>query len=301
MHDGQHVAVFGVPTSTGNLTEDAPRVQVVDVGAGALAADVPLAGLKAGQFEVGPGDRLEYPYRMYRPALAWDLARSRVYVVYPDEERVSVVDLAAGKVTASELMRPRASWFHGLLAHLVPAVEAKSIPTTQRWAVLSPDGSRLYVSGSREWATRVDANRYEWKGAQEGLRIIDTKDLAEIGRRDLNGNAFALAPGGRRILVHAFQVTADPANDRQMANKHRVGILESDGLTDVANLEIEDAFYLRGFSPDGHYAYVDRPGGPPPYSSLRVLDVEDGRVVGARMVDGLVSNLLLNPSGGPEF
>ncbi len=119
------------------------------------------------------------------------------------------------------------------------------------------------MSGSREWATRVDANRYDWKGAQEGLRIIDTKDLAEIGRRDLNGNAFALAPGGRRILVHAFQVTADPANDRQMANKHRVGILESDGLTDVANLEIEDAFYLRGFSPDGHYAYVDRPGGPP--------------------------------------
>ncbi len=79
MHDGQHVAVFGVPTSTGNLTEDAPRVQVVDVGAGALAADVPLAGLKAGQFEVGPGDRLEYPYRMYRPALAWDLARSHVH------------------------------------------------------------------------------------------------------------------------------------------------------------------------------------------------------------------------------
>jgi hypothetical protein len=89
MHDGQHVAVFGVPTSTGNLTEDAPRVQVVDIGAGALAADVQLAGLKAGQFEVGPGDVPAYPYHMYRPALAWDLARSRVYVVYPDEERVS--------------------------------------------------------------------------------------------------------------------------------------------------------------------------------------------------------------------
>ena len=37
MRDGQHLAVFGVPTSTDNLAEDTPRVQVIDTAAGALS------------------------------------------------------------------------------------------------------------------------------------------------------------------------------------------------------------------------------------------------------------------------
>jgi len=48
-------------------------VQVVDSGAQALTADVPLADLKAGQYHVSDGQH--YPWQMYRPGLAWDLAQ----------------------------------------------------------------------------------------------------------------------------------------------------------------------------------------------------------------------------------
>ncbi len=303
MRDGQHLAVFGVPTSTDNLAEDTPRVQVIDTVAGALSADLPLDGLKAGQFQVGPPDGPDYPYHQYRPGLAWDIGRGRLYMVYPDEERVSVVDLGAGKIIASELMRPRTSWLQQLLARLVPAVEAKSVPTTQRWAVLSPDGSRLYVSGSREEGVRVDTNNsYDFSLTEEGLRVVDTNDLAEIARRELSGSAFAVAPDGRLILVHTFRSGLDPAKDRWAADQHQARILAADGLTDASTLDVADAFYLRGFSPDGKYAYVEQPGGSlPPATVFRVVDVGDGHVVAERSVAGYYAALLLNPSGGPDL
>jgi hypothetical protein len=244
LRDAQHVAVFGVPIDTGNLAEGSPRLEVVDSMSGSLAAVVPLDGVKAGQFRVTDG--VSYPYHEYRPGLAWDIARDRLYVVYPDEDRLSVVDLVAGRVTASEPIRPRTSALDSLLAALAPSAEAKSVPTTQRWTVLSPDGSRLYVSG-----------------APEGLFIIDTQDLADIGRVELPGTAFALAPGGRPLLV-------------------------------------DEPFYPRGFSPDGRYAYVARMD-PGPMTVLRVVDVRDGHVVAERVVDGYVAALLLIPSGGPDW
>jgi len=289
LRDVRHVAVFGVPIDTGNLAEGAPRLEVVDSMSRSLAAVVPLDGVKAGQFRVTDG--VSYPYHEYRPGLAWDIARDRIYVVYPDEERLSVVDLTVGRVIASEPIQPRASVLDNLLAALVPTVEAKSVPTTQRWAVLSPDGSRLYVSGAREEGTLVAPNRYDWTSTPEGLRVIDTQDLAEIARVDLPGSAFALAPGGRPLLVHTFRATSE----------HRVRLLDANSLNEFASLDVEDAFDLRGFSPDGRYAYIARAGLPAPMTVFRVVDVSDGHVVAERVVDGYFANLLLNPSGSPDM
>jgi hypothetical protein len=98
-----------------------------------------------------------------------------------------------------------------------------------------------------------------------------------------------------------FRASRDPARDRWATDEHRVNILEAGGLTETATLEVEDAFYLRGFSPDGDYAYVERPAGAqPPATVLRVVDVADGRVVAERTVAGYYASLLLNPTGGPD-
>jgi hypothetical protein len=90
-----------------------------------------------------------------------------------------------------------------------------------------------------------------------------------------------------------FQATFDATD------QHGVLILDSDTLSEVAAFHVEEAFYLRGFSPDGRYAYIETPTGPPRIATtLRVVDVGDGHVVSERVVDGYVADLLLNPSGG---
>jgi hypothetical protein len=130
----------------------------------------------------------------------------------------------------------------------------------------------------------------------------DTQDLGEIARGDAEGAAFVVAPGGRLILVHTFRARREIARDGWATDEHRVKILEAGGLNETATLEVEDAFYLRGFSPDGHYAYVERPAaGSPPATVFRVVDVGDGHVVAERTVDGYYASLLLNPTGGPDI
>lgn len=163
------------------------RLVVVDLGEGEVGVDLPLP--------VAPplgaaGERL--------PGVAWDAARDRVYVAHADRDAVLAVDLADpdGGV---ELAGP------------APPASAP-VGAVSRQAVLSDDGSMLYVHG----AVRAGAGEDAGAGPTPGALPLVAVDVEAGAVLDLNrwlpARVLGASAGAARVAV----VTGTPGSGPEL-------------------------------------------------------------------------------------
>jgi hypothetical protein len=291
------LAIYGIPTDASNLAENAPRIVLVDLATGAVD-EVPLDGVTAGQLHIGTAED-ENPYRMYRPGLAWNLQRNLLYVSHADEDRVTVVDLQEGAVLRQVEIRSRQSLLERLLGWGATVAEAKIVPGDEKRAVLSPDGSRLYVVGlRREMLPAGDGDGWTWHETPLGLQVIATEDLTEVQTLNLPVNDLALSPDGRWLLVTgAYDTTA--SNGEMERVEHGLYVVDGASLKVSAHLLPESEVYLQGFSRDGRHAYIStatREWQGDHYGNWRVtlhlLDLSSGQLVAEREFPGYVLDVI---------
>lgn len=273
MAGGRHIAILGQPTDGGNLAMGEPRVLRLNLADGAVDADITLAGIAMGQSRSAEGE-----YQHADPGVAWDLTRDLLYVVEPAGERVTVVDLAAGKVKQRAEIGAR-SWLERL--GLEKGAAAKMTAGTRRQAVLSPDGARLYVTGSRDEVSKADDGNWVWRSIPLGLTVIDTAGLRQVGRLDLPVSDLALAPDGRKLLLWGADFACE-YNCRR--NGHGVYLVEAERLKEQAHLLPENDSAFLGFSPDGRFAYLGEQVDAAPSGRFdhRVLNLSSGRLSAKR-------------------
>jgi len=267
-----------MPTDANNLAEDAPHVLIVDLAARQIVADLRLTGVKAGEVQVNDSGDTEDAYRIFRPGLAWDLARNRLYVVDADDDWITVVDLAERRILERARMHPRSSILDRIGRWLAPPAEAKAVPSTTRTAELSPDGKRLYVIGTEEGDSLNTM----------GLQVVDTHDLTVIRRLDVPATDVALSPDGRRLVLHPWWPASAGTPERQ-----GVFTFDTDGPSERGHAYLGSPYFLFGVSPNSRYAYISDPvrTGEAVVTSLRVLDLRSSRVVAERTVDGGYADL----------
>lgn len=247
------IFIFSVPTDANNLAEDVPHVLIIDPEKNRIAADVRLDGVKAGQFyvqttNVTPTAQGESgQYVIYNPGLAWDLERGLLYVLHPDEDKVTVVDLAKGAIIEQTPVRSSQSFLEWISDLLAPRAEAKGGPEITKRAELSPDGKRIYVlSQDSEAGLPKKAN----------LRVIATDGMHEISHLDELLTDFALAPDGESLLVVKGETVSSYGFD--MIVGHDVYVLDAETLQERVHISVDyaDQLSFAGFSPDGGYAYL---------------------------------------------
>ncbi len=300
LRDGSRLVVYGMPIDRNNLAQDVPHVILVNLATGEIAADVRLEGLTAGQLRTEATEN-ENPYRMYRPGLAWDLERNRLYIVHADADRVTVVDLLEGGILKQTVIWPRLSVLDRVMRWLVPTVEAKAVPGTEKRAVLSPDGRRLYVVGVRSEMIREEEGQgWTWREEPLGLQIIATDDLTELRRLDIPVNDVVVSPDGKWLLLTGVRETVRADSNQIQRIGHGLYVFDAKRLTEVAHLRPATELWLRGFSPDGRYAYVssatgewlgDRWGNF--RVKLHVLDLASQRFVAEREFEGYVLDVVM--------
>lgn len=247
------VAIFGIPTDPNNLSKDAPHLLIVDTSKTQVVAEVPLDGVKAGQFyeqatNTTPTVQGESgQYVMYNPGLAWDLERSLLYVVHPDEDKITVVDLPKGVVIVQTPIRPSQSLLEWISNSLVPAAEAKGGPELNVRVILSRDGERLYVfSQENEMGLLKVAH----------LRVIATNGMREMNHLDELLTDFALTPNGKSLLIVKGEIVTSHGFD--MIVNRDVYVLDAQTLRERIHVRVDqaDQLWFDGFSPDGSYAYL---------------------------------------------
>lgn len=199
------------------------RVLVADLSAERLAVDLPLPELRAELLVDGPREGPS----LAGPGFAWDATRERLYVVRADAAEVAVVDLVAGAIVAEAQVG-------------TPLADLGEEPV-QRWrsAQVSPDGTRLYVTGS-EYRPATDTSE------PFGLSVIDTATLTEVTHMSRVGEWPQLSPDGRWLLW-------------QSGDTSRAALMATDqiGLVTLIGGRFEPAHPL-GFSPDSSHVYLQR-------------------------------------------
>ena len=100
-------------------------------------------------------------YFSWSPGVVFSSERQELYIVHADADRLTTVDFQ-GRSVRSFTISPRPTWIERLLAITAEVAEAKFWPEgARKSAVLSPDGTRLYLIG-RTWVRTQNADG-EWK------------------------------------------------------------------------------------------------------------------------------------------
>jgi hypothetical protein len=275
-----HIAVFAVRTDASWLNNEPPRVLLIDPDAPDLVADVQLEGIVAGQ----RGSQAR-GYDSFRPGLAWDIARARLYIVDASQDRLTIVDLDRGRVVAATELVSAQSPLDALGAWLVPTARAKLLPGTDRTAVLDPEGRRLYVAAMHR--TQSDGLR-EFREVALGGFVVDTDTLRIVGLIDQPVSELALSPDGARLLATGTDVVSRH-DEAGVVTPHGLFVLDPRSLEELAHIPAAGPMRVAGFSPDGSIAYLQRwedaPSGGQScvISSLRLNRLE---IVAERRISG---------------
>ncbi|TME97537.1 MAG: hypothetical protein E6I40_01390 [Chloroflexi bacterium] len=280
---GERLAIVGWTTGGKIGPSRNTEVYVVDLRGGTVVKRE-LGGVRAGQVQ----DLAAFDdVRNVMPAVAWDLPRGRAFVVDAEQDRVAIVDLASATVRGPTAIRPRRSLVDRILDLISTPAAAKAQASTQRVAVVSADGRRLYVSG-----LRIDLPSADREGNVTPLDLlaVDTMDLAEIGRMDVAGTDLALTHDGQRLLILTNRFpTGQPWTDYELR------LIDAQRLTSLASLPLEGRGRILGLSADGDVVYVNAMRDDWALTIVRRVSVADLTVLGRRELERHFGELLGSP------
>src|SRR3989337_864384 len=159
----------------------------------------------------------------WSPAIVFSPEKKAIYIVHADANRLTIVDLAL-RTTGTVQIQPATSWIERLLALTAGVAQAKGLNGGIKSAVLSADGSRLYVVGE-SGVTSQDSNG-EWQFSNEvlGLQVIDAASGMEIARLETESTDLALSNDGNVLFLHGW------------SNIAWTDVVEADSLEIVAHL-----------------------------------------------------------------
>ena len=200
--DGASLVVYGGTVTEGDLANADPHLLLLDSATLATDWEIRLEGLTDGQFWQGESDNPD-AFTFWSPAIVFSPEKEAIYIVHADANRLTTVDLAL-RTTGTVQIQPATSWIERLLALTAGVAQAKGLNGGIKSAVLSADGSRLYVVGE-SGVTSQDSNG-EWQFSNEvlGLQVIDAASGMEIARLETECTDLALSSDGNVLFLHGW-------------------------------------------------------------------------------------------------
>jgi hypothetical protein len=180
--------------------------------------------------------------RYHEPAVVF--TREKAFVVHAHEDVISEVELGTGEVTR-HLFAPKTSLLDALAAWFTPQAAAKGpAPGVRRTAVVSLDGSKLYLSGYHTEVVEGNGQVGE-KTVPLGLQVVNTQTWQVDETLDLPVGAVHLSPDDSMLLAAGYTESAVFAIS---TDSYQVTHFETAGNEWTTTIE---------FSADASYAYLN--------------------------------------------
>ncbi len=205
--DGRTLAVYGEPPGDdpGNVKPPPPRVMLLDATTLKVEWEERLANVTSGSWcvERCNASHEERLSEIWYPAVTASKDARQLYIVHADADKLTTVDFSARTIRTVEIQTTR-SWFENFLVLFAQTAEAKgAFNGAHKNAVLSPDGTRLYVSGIKENTTPDPRHNWETAYTPIDLQMIDVASGRKLASRVL------MHPGDGDEYFATVNLTAD--------------------------------------------------------------------------------------------
>jgi hypothetical protein len=214
---------------------------------GEIRADLPLADVLAGDLRQKDGK-----VAINNPGLAWDMSNGRLYVVHPDADLVTIVDLAEARVLARVDAAAHTTGFLDQFG--VGGASAKLEPGNDRSAALSPDGSRLYAVGGTRRLVGAGPDM-QFSQTPTGGFVLDTQTLRRIASIDLRVDRVLASPSGRSLVFSGTTMDLSPEEESFASMRTELVVTNTD-LRVTARKSLPAHGWLIGLAADGATAYI---------------------------------------------
>ena len=202
--DGKTILVYGASYDFDKeTTTSRAKIRLYNASDLKLIWETELSGVLEGYFNTGDSKQFN-PDQMaqWQPALALSFDREKLYVVHADADQLTTVDLAAQRWSTAEI-QPRLSWLERLLRLTSSVAHAKVLNGTFKWAALSTDSARLYVTGFTGQPKKDQQGGWQSEMLPFGFQVIDTADGSEIARMNNGASEISLSADGTTIFLRS--------------------------------------------------------------------------------------------------
>ena len=254
----------------GTTSDGGAHLFISDLETGEVT-EVPLPNVEVGVIEeVELID--DFPvFETANPAVIWDTERSRVLIVEGTRDIVIAIDANTGQVS-EHVWEPPTSLLDRLWAAFLPTAQAKGLTTgTTRSAVLSQDGTKLYIATSSSELREGGTFR-----APQDLVVLNTRSWDTISI-DVVADTLWTSPNSGLILAQGSEVTDNPAESSVSASPIYVIDPTDDSVNTIQTTSSSVAEI--SFSADGNLLYIATQ--TPTDMKIEILDLTFRQLTGA--------------------
>jgi hypothetical protein len=169
-------------------------------------------------------------------------------------------------------------------------------------ADITPDGSKLLISGTVSIETAPKGRERTWKDRPTGLVVVDTEKM-EVVFREETASDFKLSPDGRWLLASRSYFDEDRPGERGV-NGAQVGfglkIIDLGSFQVVRHLWPDTDVYVTAISGDSRFAYVTAEG-PGMKEARRTTSKCTADCTSVSVVDSETAQVLTERLLGPDF
>jgi hypothetical protein len=144
------------------------------------------------------------------PALVFAPQRDILYVVHPDEDKLTTVDFGGQNFSTAEI-KPQLSWMERLLSLTAGVAHAKVAEGTSKVAVVSPDGQFLYIVGQRNDLIQDKNGNWQMIANPLGMQIVRAEDGSRLAHIDTEASELSISADGRYLYLRGWGEAQDSA------------------------------------------------------------------------------------------
>jgi len=214
--DGSGIMVYGYksenPSTVYQVNTEPPTIVLLDSTDLSVRWETNLQGIYHG---IVPKDKNgDAPVDIFQPGqavyyfpgLTFAPQQDILYIVHPDEDKLTSVDFDAQEVSSVEI-KSKLSWFERLLSLGAGVAHAKVAEGTTKHAVVSPDGQFLYIVGERNELVDADSDEWQINTIPLGLQIVRAEDGSRLGRYDTKASDISISNGGYFLFLQGWSQT----------------------------------------------------------------------------------------------
>jgi WD40 repeat protein len=140
---------------------------------------------------------------VYSPGIVFSPIKDTLYIVHADVDKLTQVDFDRRSVTILDI-RPKLSWFEQFLMLSAGNAYAKGQEGIELQAVISPDGSVIYTTGTQNKVDITSNGDVNFTQTPLNLKAINAADGIELFKSEATGSNPSFSSDGASLFLDQY-------------------------------------------------------------------------------------------------